>query len=149
MVDDLHRKDGDGLAAALAELPELGSATDPLTPLKSLDPDDNIDAIGEALREFARRMDGDQLSYALLREKAFEALKQINALSSPARLIDAAIAEASSNTDIVSGSGLAGFLKEPEPWPTPVIGSEVLQEIVTALSKYMVLLDSADVAVAL
>ena len=103
----------------------------------------------DALRRFGEDCrDLDSLGRAIAREDAIRVLKELG-VSSPARLVDAAMPQERSQGDKSAGQGSELLLEDPEPWPDPVDGAGLLSEIVATLRRYAVLPEGAAEAVAL
>jgi hypothetical protein len=94
----------------------------------------------------SRIKDLDRLTIAALREGAISKLKEIG-LQSPTAIIDAALEMYQVEKD--SQQGQAILLTDPEPWPDPVEGADLLLSIGMILSRYIVLRNSETVAEAL
>jgi len=105
-------------------------------------------AVEAALRTLAELLkDADPLRRAVVRNAAVELLKA-RKVSSPTALVDAALGVVTS-TDATSGQGAALALSDPEPWPDPVDGAELLNTIAGLHARYVVLPDGAADAAAL
>jgi putative DNA primase/helicase len=89
----------------------------------------------------------DAIRAALLRERAIQALKT-GGLESPARLVDSAIGAARQDGG-VAGAGSPVLFAAIEPWPSIVIGADLLNEIECVVRRYVVLPAEAAVVVAL
>lgn len=100
-----------------------------------------------ALRNLVVVLDGaDSLRRAMVREAVIKKLIEVG-VSSPARLIDAALgAEVKPSTE---AQGRPVLFAEPEPWEWAVSGAELLEEIVAVLRRFVVLPPHATEAVAL
>lgn len=100
-----------------------------------------------ALREEVAGMDA--LDRATVREQAVAALEPVEAVRSPARMVDAALnggAPGSAGDDLQG----AGFeLEDPEPWPEPVDGAELLDDLAGTFTRFLALPDGAAPALAL
>lgn len=104
-----------------------------LGPLPSNPPSSRLD---RAMRELARQLEGaDSIRRGIAREAAIRHLKALG-IGAPAKLVDAAIGVPRSNSD-PTGADLTP--PEPESWPDPVDGAELLEELVGLLKRYMVL----------
>ena len=109
-------------------------------------------AVERALRRLAELVAAheiDPLARETVRLGAVEALKEAG-VSSPARLVDAALPQPDKEEG--AGSALQGrplALDDPEPWPDPVDGAALLDEIAATFRRYVALPEAADVALAL
>jgi len=124
----------------------ITAVDDPIAPLRNLPDDADVDAIAEALRLMAITLCGaDQLTRAVAREKA---VKMVTArgVKASAGLVDAALA-VSASTEAEDATVLV--LADPEPWSYPVDGAGLLDEIVSALRRFLVLPDGGAEAAAL
>ncbi len=133
-------------SASNEKLPHAG---DPCSRLRALTPESATGSpLTEALRHFGEAVgDLDPLERNIAREDAMRILKGLGA-SSPARLVDAAMPHERSQDDGSPGQGSALLLADPEPWPEPVFGAELLSDIVATLRRYAVLPEGAAEAVA-
>lgn len=122
---------------------------DPLARLEALpDVADPLAAQG-ALREVARLARGlDRLARETLRERAIAKLRTMG-MSSPARLADAALAEGQRVADEFALTGGELLLHETEPWPESVDGQELLAELTATVRRFVVLDETACLAVSL
>lgn len=116
-----------------AALSALGAAAD----VRAAEP--CLRQLGEALRG------SDSLQRATVRERAILALR--DKVSAPAHLVDAALTSGRSATP--PGPGQALGFEDPEPWPEPVDGAVLLQDVAAVLKLYVALPAHADVAAAL
>jgi len=106
----------------------------------------------EALREWAQRVAA--LPEA---ERELERENKINVVSvfhkRPARIVDAFLREAGVRKNGGSGKGKAAgaplALRDPEPWPEPVDGAALLDELAGTFRRYVALPDGAADALAL
>jgi putative DNA primase/helicase len=106
---------------------------------------DNVEAL---LRELASALTGeDDLAVGRWREAAVQALT--GKLRAPARLVDRALAPlgGSAENEELQGQAVEPFV--PEPWQEPVDGADLLLELVTVIQRYVVLGQSAAIAVVL
>jgi putative DNA primase/helicase len=87
------------------------------------------------------------LERELARNQKREALAA-RGVPSPSRLVDAALKEALELQGPIS-EGLARLLRDPEPWPQPVEGGALLDELRGTLARYMVLPRGAATAITL
>ncbi len=119
-----------------------------LAPLNALEEGATLEAIEGALRTVAADLGGaDGLRRATVREAAVQTLGRLK-LSSPAKLVDAAFATPKDAGDI-TGQGDTIFLPDPELWPEPVDGAQLLDDITGAVARFVSLPKEAAVAVAL
>lgn len=119
--------------------------------------DQAIAALGEAedangatepLRELAAALAGaDRLTRQTARDSAIQALK--GRVSSPARLVDAALHTEAGEVGDLDAPGQKVEIMDPEPWPDPVDGAELLDDIRSAAERFLVLPEGGSVAVAL
>lgn len=87
-----------------------------------------------------------KLRRAAVRERAIQAIG--SRVTSPARLVDAALtAGDSGGHTALPGRGID--LVEPEPWPDPVDGAELLEALSAKIRSHVVLDSHSEVAVAL
>lgn len=143
-IKDVLALFGDGPVAGPSN-PDTGTAIAPLT---ALEEGATLEAIESALRTVAAGLGGaDGLRRAAVREAAVRILERLH-ISSPAKLVDAAFATPK-NEGGTTGQGDAIFLPTPEPWPTPVDGARLLDDITRAVTRFVSLPKEAADAVAL
>ena len=131
---DLH-VDGGSFAAALAPLAGLADGA-------------GVPEIGDAVRQVANvAMHRGDLDRQTVREGAIRELKRLH-VSAPARMIDAALG-ALAIEDARPSVGAIPLLSDPEPWPHPVDGAELLAALCEAISRFIVLPTGALEAMAL
>lgn len=108
------------------------------------------DAVEAALRNLAKLLDGsDALRVATAREMAIQPLKEAG-ISSPAALVDAAFGTAKNPAEKrQEGQGRAMTLDEPEPWPDPVDGAALLDEMEHTFTRFLSLPEGAAPVLAL
>lgn len=117
----------DGVSYALAE-----------AGLSALSDSPRAGAVEAALRMLAELLrNADSLRRAVVRNAAIDALKA-RAVNSPAALVDAALGTAAPS-DAATGQGTVLTLTDPDPWPDPVDGAELLNEIANVHSRFVVL----------
>jgi hypothetical protein len=120
-----------------------------IRPLSAIAEDADLSTIEGALRivsEGAR--DLDPLGRALLREAAIKELRRHKAaVASPAKLVDAALGGGPKAEDDKQGTQVV--LSVPEPWPDPVDGAELLDDITMAYRRFVVLPDGGAEALSL
>ena len=63
--------------------------------------------------------------------------------------LDAEVRKARGETAEDTGQGQAFAIESPEPWPEPVNGAELLDELAATYRRYVVLPEHADIALAL
>ena len=108
-----------------------------------------IDAIESALNQLAQLAAGcDPLRLAVLREGAIAGLKQAN-VSAPASLVDTALLGSREQPRSAVPQGASMVLSEPSPWPSPVDGYALLEELRATFLRYMSLPPEADLLLAL
>lgn len=130
---------------------ESSNTKDPISELTSL-----LDALNEntplvkvedALRAVALALNGaDPLRRATVREAALKKLEKIG-ISAPARLLDAALESGVLETSQQQGRPV--LFDDPEPWPDPVDGASLLDDLVATLKRFVVFPSHAAEAVAL
>jgi putative DNA primase/helicase len=106
----------------------------------------NVDAAVSSLRlleELLTKSGADSLVRAGVREEAIARLKTAG-LKSPAKLVDAALAISDEGNDTQTVWG-----EDPEPWSEHVEVADLLNEIVSEISRYLALPDGAAAATAL
>jgi len=119
------------------DLAEIETKTGPLERVRVLKPGAEADEIGEALREAAAGLKGkDKLSFALGRDECLKKLKELQ-YNAPGKIVDAAFQSDADTRKPENGESIR--LSDPEPWPDPVEGTELLQEIKTTIERYVVL----------
>jgi putative DNA primase/helicase len=145
-LDELGRKgeaSGNGTCrdqAASAKISVLLNGTGVSVLTANSTPDDRE----VVLRELATAaVTLDPLGRAVLRDAAIRILGSIG-VSSPARLVDAALALA-----VVADKPTDDILDAPKPWEDTVDGAELLSALATAVGRYVVLPDGSGVALAL
>ena len=98
-----------------------------------------------ALRALGHALTGtDALRVGIAREAAIAALK--GKVSGPAGLVDATLAALRHENG--DGASALGFV-DPEPWPEPVDGAELLEDLGSVFSRYLELPEGAARALAL
>jgi hypothetical protein len=105
-------------------------------PLRSLGKESTIAEAEGALREMRKRLkkSTDRLTRQATREEAIRLLKGCDGVSSPARLVDAAMPA----EDLVTGNSASTLtLCDPEPWPEEVEGEALLDEIATTIKRFV------------
>lgn len=128
---------------------EPGDLATLLKPLTELEEDSNLPAIEAALRRVAAGAPGlDPLGRAALRESILAELKRLK-VKSPAKLTDAALSVAAADGGSDGKQGSPVIMGDPEPWPEPVDGAGLLDELAATFRRYLALPDGADVALPL
>jgi putative DNA primase/helicase len=127
----------DGISCVLAE---AGLSALPGSPRAGV--------VEAALRALADLLRGaDSLRRAVVRNAASEILKA-RGVNSPAALVDAALGTAAPS-DAATGQGTVLTLTDPRPWPDPVNGAKLLDEIARIFTRYVVLPEGGADAAAL
>ena len=118
-----------------------------VSPLDDLPKNAPLAKIEAALRNLAVRLDGsDSLRRSTVREAALRKLEKIG-ISAPARLLDAALESGGPETSQQQGRPV--LFDDPEPWLHPVDGAGLLDDLVSALKRFVVFPSHATEAVAL
>ncbi|RMH15043.1 MAG: DUF3631 domain-containing protein [Gemmatimonadetes bacterium] len=112
--------------------------------LEQLEAEPDLDRVKQLTDELAKALKGaKRLEVATRRERFMNLLK--GKLNAPASVFDAALADAGIGggeaTESAQGQALA--FKDPEPWPQPVDGAALLEDLRAALADYLVLSDQA------
>jgi putative DNA primase/helicase len=116
---------------------ESGSIADALMPFLELPNDPSAETVERALRVSVAGLEGcDPLRRMTVRSSLVDRLTALG-VSAAAKTVDAALAVASVMPKPTSGSVLA--LEDPSPWPEPVDGAELLDEIAALARRYTVL----------
>lgn len=91
--------------------------------------------------------DADPSRRALVREAAIARLKTVNCVGAAAAVVDAFLGtQSSSGADL---QGKAMEFSDPERWPEPVDGAELLDELARTFRRFLALPPGADVLLAL
>lgn len=115
---------------------ELRELLSPIAPLKLLPEGATLGDIEQALREFAALLEGrDSLARAVAEEGALKELQRLK-VRRPAALLEAALGGKPSGVDL---AGREVGLEDPEPWPDPVVGAPLLDELVTSIRRHVAL----------
>lgn len=130
------------------DTPSVDSSTGPLDRLQALAENPRLNEVETLLRAFARSLRGsDSLSWGIARERAIAALQgKVNA---PAKLVDAALRPDPAKARETEAQGTPLRWEDPEPWPAPVDGAELLAAISALFSRYLALPEGAATALAL
>ena len=116
---------------------ELRALLSPVAPLRLLPVGATMADVEQALREFAEALRGqDELARAVAAEEALSELERLK-VRRPAQLLEAALRLAGG--DAAEMQGQAVDLTDPEPWPEPVDGAALLDELVATIRRYVVL----------
>ena len=116
--------------------------------LLGLGEDPPAEAVERALRELGKQAQGaDALRREVLREGAIKALAAAS-IRSPARLVDAVLGASEAKEDD-TGQGRRLVLADVEPWPDPVDGAALLDELERAYLRYLAMPGGGSVASAL
>jgi len=119
-----------------------------ISPLDDLNEHSPLGQVESALRMVVSSLGGaDPLRRATVRAAAIKKLETVG-VSAPARLIDAAFQDGQSGTP-EQQQGRPVLFDDPEPWPDPVDGSVLLDDIATTLKCFVVFPPNAAEAVAL
>ena len=115
---------------------ELRDLLSPVAPLKLLGETATLSDIEQALREFAAALEGrDALARVIAEEGALRELERLK-VRRPAALLEAALGGKASQSNL---AGREVAVEDPEPWPEPVDGAALLDELVTTIRRYVVL----------
>jgi putative DNA primase/helicase len=112
----------------------------------------SINEIVAVLRQVAEQLktaDGDALLRAAVRDEAVARLKNAKVVSSPTHLVDSALKGLTAESEEKDRQGQALLLTDPEPWPDPVDGTEVLADLQGVVKRYVVLPEGGATATAL
>ena len=103
--------------------------------------------VEEALRRLGELTNGaDLVTRESLRSRTIEILKS-GKVPGASRLVDAALQRPAQSE--AAGQGKTIILTDPEPWPDPVNGSELLDDIVGLLKQFVIFPDNGPEAIAL
>jgi putative DNA primase/helicase len=132
-LDDLELR---SIARSVSNYPSSeGQNDDALDALRALGEDSTIPEVAAALREMSAMLnDADRLTRQAMREEAIKLLKACGVVSSPAKFVDAAMP---SDDSVTKNAPTALMLCDPEPWPEPVNGATLLDEIATAITRFV------------
>jgi len=119
-----------------------------ISPLDDLNEHSPLGQVESVLRTVVSTLNGaDPLRYATVREAAIKKLETVG-VGSPARFIDAAFQNGQSGKSDQQ-QGRPVLFDDPEPWPEPVEGPALLDDITTTLKRFVVFPPNAVEAVAL
>jgi len=119
-----------------------------ISPLDDLNEHSPLGQVESALRTVVSSLNGaDHLRYATVREAAIKKLETIG-VGAPARLIDAAFQNGQSGTS-EQQQGRPVIFDDPEPWPEPVDGDEILAETENQIKRFVIVTDEQALAIAL
>jgi len=136
------------VAGEISKLPKKEQAKIIWAAFDDLNENSTIAQVESALRALVSTFDGaDSLKRVAARELAIKKLDKIG-ISSPARFVDAAFQNGQSETSDQQ-QGRPVLFDDPEPWPDPVGGSALLDDITTTLKRFVVFPPNAVEAVAL
>ena len=110
----------------------------------------SVDEVAAILREIPAKLaaiDADAVLRATVREAAVARLKEAKVGS--ARLVDAALGEKTAEGESDAGQGQVLALTDPVPWPEPVDGKVLLEELQGIVKRYVVLPEGGATAIAL
>jgi len=111
--------------------------------LLTLGDDPPLEAVSTVLETLSDRLNGaGALDRVVAREGAIRALKAAG-VGAPARLVDAALSGGEEGHEDDRGQGTRLTLEDPEPWPAPVDGAELLDEIAGTFVRHLALPDGA------
>ena len=114
--------------------------------LLNLGDDPPADSVENALRELGRLAEGaDEVRLETLRARTVPIIK---ALGWRAAAVDAVLGP-SMSTDVAPRAGTRISLDDPEPWPRPVAGRDLMSAMVATFVRYLGLLPWAPVVLAL
>jgi hypothetical protein len=106
--------------------------------LEALDDEPDLGELQRLVQELGPALAGsDALSVAIHREASIKALR--GKVKSPARIVDAVLAELPNKAGEEAAQGRAVAFTEPEPWPEPVDGSVLLDSLSATFERYVVL----------
>ena len=104
-----------------------------------MDKDSTMDQVEQTLELLASSLKGkSSLRRQATREVAIQRLREIG-VSSPSKLVDAALEPAQVNDSDPPQDGL--ILSEPEPWEEPVDGAALLDKLSATFKRFLVLPD--------
>lgn len=113
-----------------------------------LRPGDDLEHVEDALRRLVGLLDGaDPLRRATLREAVIQKLEALK-IRAPSRLVDAALT-ANQSLPTTDKAGRPIVFSDPDPWPEPVDGADLVEEIGATLRRFAVLPEGAADALAL
>ncbi len=132
---------GMGNLTALAESESPASSTpeDALTMLERLDEAPDSTHVMAALGHFKEALKSmDDISRELAREGAVKRLRVLG-FASPGRIVDAAMPPSVKPSSDARAAGSVAF-QDPEPWPEPVDGAELLASLEATVSRYVAMI---------
>lgn len=118
-------------------------------PLARLREDADGDVLHRAVEQFAGlvlELGPDPVMRLAIRENAVKLLRERGVRG--AKMIDAALKASAAGVG-PSGQGQALDLEEPEPWPDPVDGAELLRDLVRTIRLYVAMAEEFAAAIAL
>lgn len=118
--------------------------------ISTLGEDASLDTIVAALRQLAAALNGaDPLARSAIHAAAVVAVRDAGVLTPEARRMVGVALGGDDSGEEGRGQGRALVLSDPEPWPEPVDGSELLAALVGTLHRWLVLPDGGAEALAL
>jgi len=134
-LDDLELR---AIAESVAKYPpKVSLDDDPVSALRALSEESTVPEVTAALRKMAESLENahaDRLTRQATREEAISLLKGCGSLSSPAKLVDAAMPV----DEVIPRSGPGNlFLVDPDPWPEAVNGVALLDEITETINRFV------------
>jgi putative DNA primase/helicase len=132
------------LAAQPVAIP---NGTDPLkaSGVAALKPGADLGDVADALRRLVPLLPADALERRVIRNRAIAALKDLR-IADAAGLVDASMPGNATGTDAMQGQAVA--FADPEPWPEPVEGAELLNRLCRFIARFLGLPAGADVLLA-
>jgi putative DNA primase/helicase len=116
--------------------------------LVGLDKNTSADVVEAGLRSLRASLNGaDSLRRAMIREEAIVHLEKAG-LRAAARAVDAAFGTGTDKAD-GDAQGKAILLSDPEPWPEPVDGVQLVNELLGTFTGHLVLPNGGAIALAL
>jgi hypothetical protein len=108
-----------------------------------LSSDSAPDQIEEALRELGAQLaDADPLRRSVAREAAIKRLASLG-VRAPAGLVTAALKVPVGQTDTDNLQGRALLFADPDPWPEPIEGPEILAAVAHVFARFLALPEGA------
>lgn len=137
----------ENLDSALKALDE-SIGIDVLARLEALPDSPDLAEVESLLRALPDCLKGaDSLAMELAKERAAKALK--GKVRAPVSMISAALTSNDSTDKEDNLQGRAVVLSDPEPWPDPVDGAELLDSVARALGRFVAMPEGAATAVSL
>lgn len=127
---------------------DLPTVSDLLAASGALPEDASLDAVLSWLGTLRTSMNGAPPVYRqAVREGALSVLKSVEAVSSAAKLADSLLAPPARPATELQGAALT--FDDPDPWPEPVDGAELLDELAETAGRFLSLPDGGAEAIAL